>query len=59
VTTTPAAERRIAEMIETAAGTAPALLVAYLTTTGRLDHVGALGEVWRTADGAGRQTWWR
>ena len=51
VTTTPAAERRIAEVIKTAAGTAPALLVAYLMTAGRLDHAGALGEVWRTADG--------
>jgi hypothetical protein len=59
VTTTPAAEHRIAEMIEAAPGTAPALLVAYLTTAGRLEHAGALGEVWRTADGAGRQTWWR
>jgi hypothetical protein len=58
VTTTPAAERRIAEVIETARGTAPALLVAYLTTVGRLAHAGALGEVWRTGDGGGRQTWW-
>jgi DNA-binding MarR family transcriptional regulator len=59
VTTTPAAERRIAEVIETAPGTAPALLVAYLTTAGRLAHAGALGEEWRTADAGGRQTWWR
>ena len=59
VTTTPAAERRIAEVIETAAGTAPALMVAYLTTASHLAHAGALSEVWRTADGGGRQTWWR
>jgi hypothetical protein len=58
VTTTPAMERRIAEVTETASGAAPALLVAYLTTTSRLAHAGALGEVWRTADGGGRQTWW-
>jgi len=48
----------IAKVMETAGGTAPALLVAYLTTAGRLEHAGALGEVWRTADGGGRQTWW-
>lgn len=59
VTTAPAAERRIAEVIQCAAGTAPALLVAHLTTAGHLEHAGALGEVWRTADGGGRQTWWR
>jgi hypothetical protein len=59
VTATPAAERRIAEVIQSTAGTAPALLVAYLTTTGRLEHAGALGKVWQTADGGGRQTWWR
>ena len=53
-----AAERRIAQVIETASGTAPALLVAYLTTTGRLEQTGALGEVWRTGDGGDRQTWW-
>jgi hypothetical protein len=53
VTTAPAAERRIAEVIQSAAGTAPALLVAYLTTAGRLEHAGALGKVWRTAE-AGR-----
>ncbi|MDP2950540.1 MAG: replication-relaxation family protein [Chloroflexota bacterium] len=57
VTTTPAAERRIAEVIQSASGTAPALLVAYLTTGGRLEHAGALGDVWRLADGGGRQTW--
>jgi hypothetical protein len=59
VTTTPTAEHLIVEVIETAPGTAPALLVAYLTTTGRLERAGALGEVWRTADGGGRQTWWQ
>jgi hypothetical protein len=59
VTTTPAAERRIAELIQCGAGTAPALLVAYLTTAGRLEHAGALSDVWRLADGGERQTWWR
>jgi hypothetical protein len=58
VTTRPAAERRIAEVIQSAAGTAPALLVAYLTTAGRLEHAGALSDVWRLADGGERQTWW-
>ena len=58
VTTTPAAEHRIAEVIQSAAGTAPALLVAYLTTASRLAPAGALGEEWRTADAGGRQTWW-
>jgi hypothetical protein len=29
-------------------------LVAYLMTTGRLEHAGALREVWRTGDGEGR-----
>jgi hypothetical protein len=59
VTTTPAAERRIAEVIQSAAGTAPALLVAHLTTASRLEHAGALGDVWQLADGGGRRTWWR
>jgi hypothetical protein len=59
VTTTPAAERRIAEVIQSATGTAPALLVAHLTTASRLEHAGALSDVWRLAYGGGRQTWWR
>lgn len=59
VTTTPAAERRIAEVIQPAAGAAPALLVAHLTTASRLEHAGALSDAWRPADGRGRQTWWR
>ena len=59
VTTTPAAEHRIAEVIESAPDTAPALLVAYLTTASRLERGGALDGVWRTADGGGRQTWWQ
>jgi hypothetical protein len=58
VTATPAAERRIADVVECGGGTAPALLVAHLTTDGRLVHAGALGEVWRTADGGGWQAWW-
>ncbi|MGQ9573262.1 MAG: replication-relaxation family protein [Dehalococcoidia bacterium] len=59
VTTTTEAESRISEVIQSAAGTAPALLVAHLTTAGRLERAGALSEVWRLADGGGRQTWWR
>jgi hypothetical protein len=59
VTTTPGAERRISEVIQSAAGTAPALLVAHLTTASRLEHDGALSDVWRLAGGGGRQTWWR